>query len=71
MLFAFAVVVAILFNFGAPRFAATSIGQRFVGNYAMTTLGTALVIFGAIYLSAVLLSAAKVSPSLPSTSNLT
>jgi len=60
MLFAFSVVVAILFNFGAPRFAATSIGQRFVGNYAMVTLGTALIIFVAIWLSAVLLSAVNV-----------
>jgi len=60
MLFAFSVVVAIMFNFGAPRFAATKIGQRFVGNYAMVTLGTALVIFFAIWLSAVLLSAVKI-----------
>jgi len=60
MLFAFAVIVAILFNFVAPRFAATSFGQRFVGNYAMVTLGTALVIFAAIWVAAVLLSAAHV-----------
>lgn len=65
MLFAFAVVVAILFNFGAPKFAATSFGQRFVGNYAMVTLGTAIVIFAAIYVSAILLSAVKVQEMLP------
>ena len=60
MLFAFAVVVAILFNFGAPKFAATTFGQRFVGNYAMVTLGTAIVFFFAIWIAAVLLSAVHV-----------
>jgi hypothetical protein len=71
MLFAFSIVVAILFNFGAPRFAATGIGQRFVGSYAMTTLGTAFVIFAAIYLSSIALSAVKAQPGLPTTSNPT
>lgn len=69
MLFAFAVVVSILFNFGAPKFAATKVGQRFVGNYAMVTLGTAFVIFAAIYLSSILLSAVNVSVRTPTTSN--
>lgn len=70
-LFAFSVIVAILFNFSAPRFAATSVGQKFVGNYAMVTLGTALVIFAAIYLASFVASAANVRPSLPSASNPT
>jgi hypothetical protein len=66
MLFALAVIVSILFNFGAPRFAATSIGKRFVGNYAMVTLGTAIVFFAAIYVASIALSAVKESPALPS-----
>lgn len=65
LLLAFSIVVAILFNFGAPKFAATKIGQKFVGNYAWTTLGTALVIFGAVYIASLLLSAAGERPTLP------
>jgi len=71
MLFAFAVAVAILFNFGAPRFAATAFGQKFVGNYAMVTLGTALVIFLAIYVASILLSAVKVGVVTPTISHPT
>jgi hypothetical protein len=62
-LFAFSVIVAILFNFSAPRFAATSFGQKFAGNYALVTLGTALVLFVAIYVASFVASAANIKPS--------
>lgn len=45
MLFVFAVVVAILVNYGGPKFTASSIGQRFGSSYAGATLSTALVFF--------------------------
>lgn len=68
-LFAFSIVVAILFNYGSPKFAATSFGQRFVGSYTRVTLGTALVFFIAIYVAALAFSAVSNNPRLPSTSN--
>jgi hypothetical protein len=67
---AFSILVAMGFNFFTPKFAATSFGQKFVGSYFRVTLGTALVIFLAIYVSAVALSFLSVRPTLPSTSNL-
>ena len=65
LVFAFAVVVSILFNFGGPKFAASSFGKRFTGNYAMQTLGTAIVFFAAIYVAALLMSAVDGMPKLP------
>jgi hypothetical protein len=67
LLFALSVIVAIIFNWGSPKFAATSVGQRFVGSYLRVTLGTAIVFFIAIYGSALLLSAISKNPRLPTT----
>jgi len=69
LLFAFSVIAAILFNYGSPRFAASSFGQRFVGSYTRVTLGTAIVFFAVIYLSAIALSAVSHEPRLPTVSN--
>jgi hypothetical protein len=65
LLFVLAIVVSILYNFGAPRFAATSIGAKFQTNFAGKTLGTALVFFLAIYVAALLMGAINERPSLP------
>lgn len=51
MLFVFAIVVAILFNYGQPKFAASSIGQRFGTSYAGATLATAIVFFVIIWIA--------------------
>ena len=64
LLFALAMISAILFNWGTPKFAATTVGQKFVGSYFKTTLGTAIVFFLVIYGSALLLSIVS-SPRLP------
>jgi hypothetical protein len=69
LLFALSVIVAILFNYGTPRFAATNFGKRFVGSYTRVTLGTAIIFFLAIYGSALLLSVVSSEPRLPTTSN--
>jgi hypothetical protein len=69
LLFALSVIAAMAFNYGTPRFAATNFGKRFVGSYTRVTLGTAVVFFLAIYLSALLLSAVSHQPRLPTTSN--
>ena len=68
LLFALSVVVAIVFNWGTPKFAATTVGQRFVGSYFKTTLGTAIVFFLVIYGSALILSIVA-TPRLPTVSN--
>ena len=69
MLFALAIVVAILFNFGAPRFAQSKFGAYFVGSYIRATLGTAIVFFLAIWVASLLMSAIGQRESLPSISN--
>jgi hypothetical protein len=69
MLFALSIVAAILFNFGAPRFAQSSIGQRFVGSYFKVTLGTAIVFFAVIYVASLLVSVADGRIGLPTTRN--
>jgi len=69
LLFAFSVIAAILFNYGSPKFAASSFGQKFVGSYTRVTLGTALVFFAVIYISAIALSAVASEPRLPTVSN--
>jgi hypothetical protein len=69
MLLALSVIAAILFNFGAPRFAASSVGQRFVGSYIKVTFGTALVFFVVIWVASIALSAVAGKSSLPSVSN--
>lgn len=49
-LFIFALVVAMLVNYGGPKFTASSIGQRFGSSYAGATLATALVFFIAFWI---------------------
>jgi len=66
LLFALSVIVAIFYNWGAPRFMASQFGARFSGNYAMSTLGTALVFFAAIWLTAIVLARAGKEPALTS-----
>jgi hypothetical protein len=65
LLAAMAVIVAILFNFGSAKLAASSLGPKFQGSYAMVTLGTALVIFLAIIASAYAMKAIGKEPTLP------
>ena len=69
MLFALAIVAAILFNYGAPRFAQSGFGQRFVGSYFRVTLGTAIVFFVVIYLASLLVSVADGRVGLPTVRN--
>lgn len=57
-----AIIVAILFNWGSPRFAATSWGARFQGSYAGRTVATALVFFLAIWVGAFALAKVGESP---------
>jgi hypothetical protein len=68
LLFAFSVIVAIVFNWGTPKFAATGFGKKFVGSYLRVTLGTALVFFLAIYVAAIGLSLFSGSLRLPTRS---
>jgi hypothetical protein len=65
LLFVLSIIVAILFNWGQPRFMATSLGGRFGGNFAGQTLMTAIVFFAAIWVASVALSAVDKSPRLP------
>jgi hypothetical protein len=65
MILALSIVVAILFNFGAPRVASSKFGKYFVGSYIRATLGTALVFFLAIYVASLLMSAIGERASLP------
>jgi hypothetical protein len=65
LLFAMSVIVAILFNFGSAKLAASSLGPRFTGSYAMVTLGTALVFFLAIFAAAYAMKAIGKEPTLP------
>jgi hypothetical protein len=58
--FAFAVVVAMLYNFGAPLVAASSVGQKYGGSYAGKTLATAVVIFAAIVVTGLFFRAVDV-----------
>ena len=69
LLFAFSVIAAILFNYASPKFASTQFGQKFVGSYTRVTLGTAIVFFLVIYLSAIALSAVAHEPRLPTARN--
>lgn len=65
LLFVLALVVAILYNFGAPKFAATSLGTKFQANFAGQTLVTAFVFFLAIYVAALLMDAVGERATLP------
>ena len=65
MLFIMAIVVAILFNWGSPKFYASNIGSRFGSSYAGHTLATAIVFFAVIWVSAYTLSMVGERPSLP------
>lgn len=69
MLLALSVVAAILFNFGAPRFAQSNFGKRFVGSYIKVTLGTAIVFFAVIYVASLLVSVADGRVGLPTARN--
>lgn len=57
LLFVLSVIVAMFSNYAGPKFYASSFGSRFSGNYAMRTVGTALVIFVGIVLATVVIDA--------------
>jgi branched-subunit amino acid permease len=67
VLFALSVLVAIGFNFGYPRVAASTnpYAMKLQSSYAGKTLATALVFFLAIYAAAIVLTVAGERPSLP------
>ena len=57
LLFVLSLLVAMFSNYAGPRFYASKLGNRFSGNYAMRTLGTALVIFVGIVLATIVIDA--------------
>lgn len=71
LLFAFAVIVAILFNWGGPKFSGYLQSSKYPriqnlqNNYAGKTLVTALVFFAAMTAGAFALSMAGKRPHLP------
>jgi len=65
MLLIFSIVVAILFNWGSPRFYASSVGNRFGSTFPGHTLATAVVFMGVIWAAAFIFSAVGRKPALP------
>ena len=57
LLFVLSLIVAMFSNYAGPKFYASQFGQKFSGNYAMRTAGTALVIFVGIVLATVVIDA--------------
>lgn len=60
-----ALMVAIVFNYGKPKFDATSWGGKLKGNFYGTTFATALVFLAAIYLAAIVASTVGLKSKLP------
>ncbi len=65
MLFILSLIIAVLYNFGAPRFYATKFGTKLGGSFFGATVATALVIFAAIWVASVAMDAVDGKPSLP------
>jgi Zn-dependent protease len=70
LLFIFAVLFAMGFNYGGPRFMNYAVskpwGQRLNGSYAGKTVLTAIMVFALLVGVSLVMSAVKEKPALPS-----